>query len=246
MEPSFYAEYFEIEDRHWWFVGRREVILRVLGAAGARGPVLDVGTGTGTMLRHLERFGEVQGIDADPEAIRFCHERGERRVRHVPPGPLPFAGQEFGLVTALDVVEHIADDGAALREVARVLEPGGRALLTVPAFPALWGRQDEIAHHVRRYRARDLRALVGGAGLELEKLSYFNTALFAPIAAIRLARRVVPERGELRSDFDLTRPGRLNAALSRIFAAEAPLVARGRLPVGVSLLALARKAYSRA
>ena len=245
MKRSFYAEYFEIEDRHWWFVGRREVILRVLDSAGAAGPVLDVGTGTGTMLRHLERFGEVQGIDADPEAIRFCRERGEERVREVPPGPLPLPDASFGLVTALDVVEHISDDAGAVGEIARVLRPGGHALLTVPAFPALWGRQDEIAHHVRRYRARELRTVVEGAGLEIEKLSFFNTLLFAPIAAIRLARRVVPERGELRSDFEMTRPGRLNRVLARAFAAEAPLVARGRLPVGVSLLALARKAYSR-
>ena len=242
MERSFYAEYFEIEDRHWWFVGRRAVILRALAAAGARGPVLDAGCGTGTMLRHLERFGEVQGVDADPEAIRFCRERGEQRVCLVPAAAaLPFPDASFGLVTALDVVEHIEDDAAAMAEIARVLAPGGMALLTVPAFPSLWGRQDEIAHHVRRYRANGLRRLVTGPGLELEHLTHFNTLLFAPIAAIRLARRVVPQRGELRSDFELTRPGRLDGLLARLFAAEAPLAARRRLPFGVSLLALARK-----
>jgi SAM-dependent methyltransferase len=209
--------------------------------------VLDVGCGTGTMLAHLARYGRVQGIDADPEAIRFCRRRGVRDVRHVPPGPLPFPDESFGLVTALDVVEHIADDAGAVREIARVLDPGGLALLTVPAFPALWGRQDEIAHHLRRYRTRGLRALVEGADLQLLKLSYFNTLLFAPIAGLRLARRLAgppAQGGELRSDFELNRPGRLNDLLARTFAAEARLVARRRLPVGVSLLALARKAYS--
>ena len=201
------------------------------------------------MLGHLARFGHAQGIDADAEAIRFCRERGVEEVRHVPPGPLPFAGGAFDLVTALDVVEHIDDDAAAVTEIARVLRPGGLALLTVPAFPSLWGRQDEIAHHRRRYRALGLRALVTGAGLEPEHLTYFNTLLFPPIAAVRLARRgarrgQTPGSPELRSDFALTRPGRLDTLLARVFAAEAPLVARGRLPFGVSLLALARKAYS--
>jgi SAM-dependent methyltransferase len=212
--------------------------------------ILDVGCGTGTMLGHLARFGHAQGIDADAEAIRFCRERGVEAVRRVPPGtPLPFADGTFDLVTALDVVEHIDDDAAAVAQMARVLRPGGLALLTVPAFPSLWGRQDEIAHHKRRYRASRLRALVTGAGLELVHHSHFNTLLFPPIAAVRLARRMrkrgrTPSSHELRSDFELTRPGRLNALLARVFAAEAPLVARGRLPFGVSLLALARKAYS--
>jgi SAM-dependent methyltransferase len=209
--------------------------------------VLDVGCGTGAMLAHLSRYGRVLGVDADAAAIRFCRRRGVREVRHVPPGPLPFAGGSFGLVTALDVIEHVPDDAAAVREITRVLTPGGVALITVPAFPILWGRQDEIAHHLRRYRARDLRALVEGADLELLELSHFNTVLFAPIAAIRLARRLArrrPADGDLRSDFAMTRPGRLNDLLARLFAAEAPLVARRRLPFGVSILALARKAYS--
>jgi SAM-dependent methyltransferase len=206
--------------------------------------ILDVGCGSGTMLGHLRRHGRPRGIDADAEAIRFCRARGIAEVAHVPAGPLPFADGEFGLVCALDVLEHIPDDRGALGEMARVLAPGGTALLTVPAFPALWGAQDEVSHHVRRYRERELRELVAAAGLELERVTYFNTALFAPIAAIRLARRLRPAREQPRSDFALTGPGRLNALLARIFAAEAPVVARTRLPVGVSLLALARKAYS--
>jgi SAM-dependent methyltransferase len=228
------------------------VLLAVLERAlpaGAGLEILDVGCGTGTMLGHLARFGHAQGVDADAEAIRFCRERGLDEVRHVAPGPLPFADASFDLVTALDVVEHIDDDAAAVAEMARVLRPGGLALTTVPAFPSLWGRQDEIAHHKRRYRAAGLRALVAGAGLEVEHLTHFNTLLFGPIAAVRVARRTTrwgraPGSGELRSDFELTRPGPLNALLARVFAAEAPLVARGRLPFGVSLLALGRKAYS--
>lgn len=207
--------------------------------------VLDAGCGTGTMLGHLAEFGTVRGVDADPGAVAFCRERGVDPVQQAPATALPFADGSFDLVTALDVLEHVGDHERAAGEIARVLRPGGLALVTVPAFPILWGRQDEVSHHVRRYRARPLRALLEGAELEVARLTHFNTLLFAPIAAVRLARRVLPGHGTAHdSDFSMTGPGRLDSVLGRLFAAEAPIVARARLPFGVSLLALARKAYS--
>ena len=166
---------------------------------------------------------------------------GSRGVEIFDGSTLPFEANAFTLVTTLDVLEHIDDDRGMLAEMHRVLAPGGTLLVTVPAFPFLWGAQDEISHHKRRYRRRELRERVEGAGFELRKLTYFNTLLFPPIAAIRAPR---PYRGrphQLRSDFEMTRPGRLNAVLAKIFAAEGPLIARMNLPVGVSLLAVATR-----
>jgi SAM-dependent methyltransferase len=193
------------------------------------------------MVRELQRYGDVQGVDADEHAVRLCRRRGIEAVERVRPGPLPFEDGTFDLVTALDVVEHVDDDLGMLRELGRVLAPAGTLLISVPAFRFLWGPQDEVSHHKRRYRARELRERLDAAGFDVRRLSYFNSFLFPPIAAVRVLRPFDPGATEMRSDFEMTQPGRLNALLARVFAAEAPLVARVDLPVGVSILGLATK-----
>lgn len=244
MEKSFYAEYFELEGRHWWFVGRRRIFLRLLEQElrGRRRPlrVLDFGCGTGSFLEHLERFGTVSGVDGDPDAVGFCHERGRTEVRLVEAGEsLPFDDASFDLITTLDVIEHIEDELTALRELRRVLRPGGLLLVSVPAFRFLWGDQDEISHHYRRYSAPRLRQSLADAGFEVRRTSYFNTWLFPLIAVVRLARRIVRPPIATKSDFAIG-PPLLNSALGGLFGSEAAVLARARLPFGVSLLALAR------
>lgn len=246
MEERYYSEYFEVEDRHWWFVGRRRIFMRLLDRhlgpdAGGRRRVLDVGCGTGTMIGHLARYGEPEGVDADARAVAMCHRRGLEGVRHVESPPLPWEDRSFDLVTALDVLEHADDDRGLLLELRRVTRPGGLVLVSVPAFRWLWGPQDDISHHRRRYVARELEERVSAAELELRHLSYFNTLLFPPIAAIRLLRPRRRASADVRSDFELTRPGRVNDLLGRLFGAEAAAVERFRLPFGVSILALAAR-----
>lgn len=245
MRGDFYAEYFRIEDRHWWFIGRRRIVLAVLDAHLAPAPlgrtrqILDLGCGTGTMLGHLRRFGEAAGVDADQRAVSFCHARGEDQVQLLESETLPFPDDSFDLLTALDVLEHIEDDRAVLQEVARVLRPGGTFLATVPAYPWMWGAQDEISHHVRRYQASELKRKIRDANLSPQRLTHFNAILFAPIAAIRLARRLRPLKGEARSDFEMTREGPGNCLLAGIFSCEARWLRRRNLPLGISLLGLA-------
>jgi len=247
MEQRYYAEYYELEDRHWWFLGRRSVVLGVLtdhlpSRNGGGRRILDVGTGTGAMLEPLGRFGAAEGIDVEEEAVRFCQRRGTTAVRLYDGTTLPFAEATFDVVTALDVIEHVEEQAALMAEIRRVTRPGGKVLVTVPAFRFLWGPQDEISHHHRRYVRGELRSVLEGAGLVIERLSYFNTFLFPPIAAVRLARRgpVAPEQA--RSDFAIgASRSRLNGMLGRVFAAEAALVRRVDLPFGVSLLGLARR-----
>ena len=250
MREDFYAEYYEVEGRHWWFRGRTRIVTSVIAGLEHRSPdgaplrILDMGTGTGTMLSALRRFGDAQGVDADERAVAFCRARGEERVQRLMSETLPFPAASFDLLTTFDVLEHIEDDAAALREVARVLEPGGRMVATVPANPWMWGAQDEVSHHFRRYTAAGLRAAIADSGLELERLTHFNTLLFPPIAAIRLLRRLRPRSGEAESDFGMPGgEGALNRALAAIFGLEAGWVARPGLPAlpfGVSLLAVAR------
>ena len=166
-----------------------------LGPAGSspERSILDVGCGTGSMLPLLGRFGAAQGVDTEPKAIELCHERGLTAARLYDGSRLPFDDAEFDVACAFDVIEHIPDDVAALRDMARVVRPGGRLVLTVPAFPFLWGPQDEISHHERRYTRATLRAAVAAAGADLRHMSFFNTLLFPPIAAVRVLRPARPQ-----------------------------------------------------
>jgi SAM-dependent methyltransferase len=247
MREDFYPEYYEVEGRHWWFRGRAAVVTSVIASLEQRPPaggelrILDFGTGTGSMLSQLRRFGDAQGVDADEQAIAFCRARGEERVQRLETDELPFADDSFDLLTTLDVLEHIGDDVGALREVARVLAPGGRMVATVPANPWMWGAQDEVSHHFRRYTKSGLRTAIAAGGLELERITHFNTLLFPPIAAIRLLRRLRPADGEAQSDFGMPGgEGSLNRLLAGVFGLEARLLRRANLPFGVSLLAVAR------
>jgi SAM-dependent methyltransferase len=248
VDQRLYEQYARIQDDHWWFVGRRKIISTVLNAglepeSGDGRRILDVGCGTGTNLRELQRFGTVKGIDTEPAAVEFCHRQGESDVELVDGTELPFPGASFDLVTLLDVIEHVEKEQVLLSEVGRVLAPGGRILVTVPAYAWMWGAQDELSHHYRRYTRRGLLASFKNAGFEPLRVSYFNTFLFPPIAAIRLLRRLRPPPAELHSDLELNRPGPLNSLLSRLFGLEAPLLRRMNLAFGVSIIGLAGRRF---
>jgi SAM-dependent methyltransferase len=247
VERDFYQRYYELEDRHWWFIGRRKILLSLLEQhLGERDDLrlLDFGCGTGTMAGHLTQFGAVTAVDADADAVAFCRQRGLTDVERLTGSTLPFDDGEFDVVTSFDVLEHIEDDFSALVDLRRVLTPGGTFLCGVPAFPFLWGPQDEISHHFRRYVRPQLRARLEDAGFDVLRVSYMNSILFPAIAAVRVARRVLPEAGNgkpLRSDFEMGPPW-LNAVLARVFATEAALVRARDLPYGVSLVALCERA----
>lgn len=248
MEREFYSEYFAIEDKHWWFVGRRRLLLRVLdrflGKSEARRRILDIGCGTGTMLGYLSRYGDAQGAEADEQAVRFCRLRCAGKVTQLTDTSLPFPDASFDVVTMLDVLEHIHDDLAALGEVRRVLRTGGIFVATVPAYEFLWGPQDVISHHKRRYLAGQLKLRLETSKLCVKKLSYFNSLLFPFIAAVRILRRpALNVRGEteLKSDFTMTKPGPLNQLLSVLFSVESLLITKMNFPFGVSILAVAEK-----
>jgi SAM-dependent methyltransferase len=243
MEERFYEEYARIQDEHWWFAGRRRIIGSVLSprlppSDDGEVRILDVGCGTGTNLGELSRLGRVEGVDAEPAAVEFCRSRGWS-VGLSTGVELPFEDGSFEVVTLLDVIEHVDEDRALLAEARRVLTPNGIVLITVPAYNWMWGRQDEIAHHKRRYTRRRLASALAGAGFEPVRLSYFNTLLFAPIAVIRLLRRLRPRATETISDFEMNRSGSLNGPLARIFGFEGWLLNRMSLPFGVSLIAIA-------
>ena len=248
MDPRLYAPLRELERTHWWFRGRRRILLAALERVGVRATrVLDVGSGAGTNLELLgARFpgAGLVGIDLEREPLRFCRADRALPVCQADAERLPFAGGSFDLVAALDALEHLADDAAGLRELHRVCRPGGTLVATVPAFRALWGSVDELGHHHRRYGRRELLARVEMAGFEVVLDRYFNFWLFPGIAAVRLLsrarRRPAHEAEAARSDFDLVASGPLAALLERVFSSEARLLGL-RVPFGVSLLCIARR-----
>ena len=243
MDQQFYSEYSQIEDTHWWFRGRREIFTRLLDPLGkARLRILDIGFGTGAMLTFLSRYGDVVGMDMSVEAIRFARTRCDRPMLLGDITHVPLATASLDLVTAFDIIEHVDDDAAALAELARICRPGGHMLITVPALQFLWGNQDVISHHRRRYTLREVEARVRTAGFTPRRLSYFNALLFPAVAAVRVARRLRGEpQGPVKSDFTMTKPGLVNDVLARVFASEGRVLTRWRLPVGVSVVCLAER-----
>jgi SAM-dependent methyltransferase len=245
VERSVYAIEAAIEETHWWFCGRRRLFARELrqGRIAPPARVLDVGTSSGTNLRLLRALGftDVIGLDQSADAIAFCAAKGLGTVERGDVCAMPFADESFDLVLATDIIEHVEDDRRALREIVRVLRPGGTVLVTVPAFRLLWGLQDRVAQHKRRYRLAALGALLERAGLTVRRAYYFNYFLFLPIL---VARRLIDAFGirlQSENDFNTRLLNRLLTAVFAIDVRSAPVI---KPPFGVSLLALAMKAPS--
>ena len=240
MEPELLRAQAALEKSHWWFVARRQILDRVMGSLGlpkdAR--ILEAGCGTGGNLPLLARHGEVFAFDASATARRFASQTECAKVASgTLPDQIPFAGEEFDLIVLLDVLEHIADDGAALVALRSRLRPGGRLLITVPALSALWSYHDERHQHFRRYGKGELRARLQDAGFQPLQVTYFNTLLFPLVAGTRVLQRLI---GGAPADDLAPPPQWLNSILREIFAAERHVVGRIFLPVGVSLLAVAK------
>jgi SAM-dependent methyltransferase len=249
MDRRWYEQVREIERNHWWFAGRRRILLAVLERLDVRAEsILGVGCGSGSNLELLrERFSEeiIHGIDIDLESLRHCARNRSTLVSQADLTHLPFRDGCFDLVCALDAIEHVPDDEMALRGLRRVCRSGGTLLATVPAFGFLWGNVDRVGHHYRRYTRRELTDLIERSGFAVRFVRYFNTALFPAIAGIRLAARLFPARdvvdGErVRTDFDIAKSGPLNTALARVFGAEASLLGWSP-PFGVSIVCVAQR-----
>jgi SAM-dependent methyltransferase len=229
----------DVDEHHWWYRGRRRIIRSELDRLplpeGAR--VLDAGCGSGRTLEELEPYGEVHGIELDPEAAEVARSRGVGEVEIGRLEDLPWEDARFDLVTCLDVIEHTPDDRVTLSELRRVCKPGGWLLVTVPAYQALWSLHDDANHHFRRYNRPTLRAAAEESGWQLRRMTSFNSLLLAPAAAVRLIQRRAPN-SEYTPDIRLG-PAWLNALLERPLRMEARWLASGRtLPAGLSLMAV--------
>ncbi len=243
MKEHTYPIMFRIEQSHWWYTGRRKILADFVAdicrrVTDRRPRILDVGCGTGANLLMLSQYGDAEGVDISNDALAFCRERGLDQVKLGAGEKLPYDDGTFDLVTAFDVVEHMDDDLAGLREMRRVLRPGGRVLLFVPAFMFLWGLQDDVSNHRRRYRMPELTRVLEQAGFEIERTTYANITFFLPILLVRQLMRVTGLKAESENNINVPA---LNGLLGRLLGAESWILKRMNIPFGVSGLCVARK-----
>ena len=243
MQSHHYPILYQVEETHWWYVGRRRIIQSLVEKIRAtlNNPeprILDVGCGTGANLKMLAAYGRAEGVDISTQAVEFCRERGLDSVKLGAIEHLPYESGSFELVTALDVIEHLDDDVAGLREMRRVLRRDGRLLLFVPAFMFLWGVQDDVSNHRRRYTLPRLVSAVEAAGFSIEWASYANISFFLPVLVVRSVMRWLGLRADTEYGINISL---MNGLFSWLFGAERFVIKPGRLPFGVSAVCIARR-----
>jgi SAM-dependent methyltransferase len=239
MERIVYEKMAELDQQHWWYRARRQVLaalIRRKARPPAGGRLLEIGCGTGHNLEMLSEFGQLDALELDDTARAVAEKRLGRPVMDSPLPELRGVPQKaYDLVAALDVIEHIDDDEASIDSIATLLKPGGKLVMTVPAHEWMWSAHDVVSHHKRRYSKRSLKKLIEGSPLRLEAMGYLNSLLLPAAIAERLASKA---RG--KQDADLWLPPRpVNAMLETLFASERHLIGRVPLPPGLSLFAIA-------
>ena len=242
VERVIYDRMAEHDSTHWWYRARRDVLASVIErriALPANARILEIGCGTGHNLPMLARFGAVDAVEIDGAARGIAEKRLGRAIASAPlPEMAGVPDAQYDMVALLDVLEHVEDDVAALKAIARRLKPGGAILLTVPQYPWMWSGHDVANHHHRRYVKATLKDAIKRAGLTIDLLSNFNSLLFPFAAAQRVAARIAGKQG---SD-DSPPPQPVNVLFEKLFGLERYLVGRVPMPPGVSLLAVIRPA----
>jgi ubiquinone/menaquinone biosynthesis C-methylase UbiE len=238
VNPEEYDKMRRLEDHYWWFVARRTLCIELWRRHAPRGLVLDVGCGTGAVAQELSHEAEVVGLDYTHLALRHAQGRGLTRLIQADGARLPVRDASVAGVVALDIFEHIEDDTAAFAEAARVLQPGGVLVLSVPAYRWLWGPHDVALHHFRRHTRGTVRRQLVAAGLEPVLVSYSVFWLFPLVLAERLVGKF--RRGPARASLPPV-PGGLNRALVALMAAEGRALRTVRWPWGSSVVAVARR-----
>lgn len=249
METTVYEQFAKLEERHFWFQGRRNIFFDLIerrllaeGSTGKQLEILEIGCGAGGMLLPLSRYGRVTGLDIAVDYLRFCQHRGFQRVVAASGYELPFADHSFDMVALFDTIEHIPHDDQVLAEVRRVLRPGGKVFISVPAYQFLYSQNDRVAHHLRRYTAGRLRNVMEGAGLTVQKLTYFNTFLFPlilpAVMVLKLKEKMLglPD-GQTNLSHEFSPP--VNRLFATVMSAERFWLRHIEFPFGHSLIAMA-------
>lgn len=243
MDHNFERKYHELEQNHWWFKKRRDLIVKLLKKEPKHAKILDIGCSSGQLLTNLKEasFTELSGIDVSEKAIELCQEFGHTNTFVMDGAKTSFNDNEFDLIIASDCLEHIEDDAQALKDWLRILKPGGKLICFVPAHMHLWSEHDVVNHHYRRYQKTALKALAIDTGWRPMRTGYWNSTLYVPISMVRwLQRKRKAKKAEASGDLS-SPPKVVNWALKTLLSVENQMVYSFRLPVGVSTFVIAEK-----
>jgi len=242
MQQHTYAIMNRVEDSHWWYIGRRAILESFLDGIIKKSKIenpkiLDVGCGTGGNLEMLASFGAAEGVDVSDDALEYCQQKGLKAHKGLAEA-LPFEDESFDVITALDVVEHLDDDIAGLKEMNRVLKKGGRTLVFVPAFMWLWGVQDDVSNHRIRYTKKQIVERLEKAGFDIERATYANWTFFAPILGGRALMKLTGIKPESENNVNISA---LNGVFGKLLGAERFFLKNFNFPFGVSIVIVAKK-----
>jgi SAM-dependent methyltransferase len=242
MEKNPYDVEAKVESFHWWFVIRRRLLTRLLHSLDVpqEFSAVDIGCGTGSNLRTLGSAGlyKVVGLDRSFYALSLAKSRLNLPLINGDLNQLPVRSESFGLIIAMDILEHLEDDANGIRELYRVLKNEGTLILTVPAFGFLWGIQDVVTGHKRRYSRKEILVKLRQGGFTILRSSYFNFFLFFPIL---IARRMIHLMGlRIESENDVNFP-LINFFFKAIFSLEVYVLKYLSFPFGVSILCIGKK-----
>ena len=231
----------QVEKYHWWFTVRRKLLEYLLTSINIswKELAIDIGCGVGSNLNVLSLKGiHTIGLDHSLYALSLVKRRLELPLINGDLNKLPLRPNSIGLIVAMDVLEHLDNDANGISELYRVLKKGGNLILTVPAFKSLWGIQDVVTGHKRRYSKKEILTKLLQCGFEIMRFSYFNYFLFFPILIVR---RIIHLFGfKIESENRINSP-LLNYFLKTIFSLEPYLLRYISFPFGVSILCVARK-----
>lgn len=229
---------------HFWFQGFRRFVAPVLAeVTGGRRDLdlIDCGCGTGHNLALLQPYGRAVGFDYSGGGVRHARKAGHPVVQG-DVQQIPFASETFDLAASFDVFPCVDDDHAGVREMARILRRGGTVVLTLAALDLLRGDHAELWAETRRYTPASARALVEQAGLHVERVTFHFASVFPLMLAVRLGQRLVRPLRRRVVDADIAvPPAPVNAALNALLAVEAAAARHVRMPIGSSLMVIARK-----
>jgi len=241
MKKKYEIKYHILEENYWWFVGRRDFILKLLEYQNRNSQLLDIGCAGGSLIKALGKrgFSNISGIDISEKAIKLCKKRGAMSVAVMEGTKLAFSDGAFDIVVASDILEHMENDLRALKEWKRVLKPSGKLIAFVPAFNALWSSHDDINLHYRRYSLSELRRLLKSAGFEIERGSYWNFIVFFPFFLLTIWRKLYNKKKPDDNLYNFN--AKVNASLLRLLKFENWLLRFFNFPVGISAFVIAKK-----
>lgn len=243
MKEQMYDYFYHIEEKHWWFQGRLDIVMKLIHTYAQHtnhAKILDVGCGTGMVLQALQAYGTVWGIDKSEKAIRYSKEKVPGARVYIASFPEHMPNAQFDIITVLDVLEHIDQDRQALSKLTHMLKPGGIVVITAPAYKFLWTSHDDMNEHKRRYTVPELKEKVLEASLDIKKISYYNTLLFLPMVLVKLSCRFFFH--DVKAHFGHTpSPAFINLPLRFLFSLEKYVLPYINFPFGISIIVIATK-----